>query len=209
MPSNPRLFVATTNPGKQREYRALLREAPAEIVFPNDLGIILEVNEDGATFRENAAKKALAFARASGLIALADDSGLEVDALDGEPGVRSSRYAGPEADDPRRRAFLLEKLRGAPVPRKARFVCVIAVAAPGGEVRYAEGECRGEITRAERGSNGFGYDPIFQPEGRTVTMAELSPEEKNRISHRARAAQAAVPIIRSLLQSGSDRRTNP
>jgi len=205
----PRLFVATTNPGKQREYRALLREVPAGIVFPDELGMKLDVEEDGATFRENAAKKALAFARASGLLALADDSGLEVDALGGEPGVRSSRFAGPEADDPRRRAFLLEKLRGIPAPRKARFVCVIAIATPAGEVAYTEGECRGEITWAERGTNGFGYDPVFQPEGRMVTMAELSPDEKNRISHRARAAQAAVPIIRKLLKSAAGRSANP
>ena len=199
MPSRPKLLVATTNPGKQREYRALLREVPAEIVFPDQLGITLDVEEDGATFRENAAKKALAFARASGLFTLADDSGLEVDALGGEPGVRSSRYAGEGADDPRRRAFLLEKLRGVPPPRKARFVCVIAIAAPKGEVHFAEGTCAGEITMAERGTNGFGYDPVFQPEGRPVTMAELSAEEKNRASHRARAAQAAVPILRKIL----------
>ncbi|MGD0174057.1 MAG: RdgB/HAM1 family non-canonical purine NTP pyrophosphatase [Anaerolineales bacterium] len=209
MPSKPRLLVATTNAGKQREYRELLREVPAEIVFPNDLGITLEVEEDGATFRENAAKKALALARASGLLSLADDSGLEVDALGGEPGVRSSRYAGPGADDSRRRAFLLEKLRGIPAPRMARFVCVIAIAVPGGDTSFAEGECRGEITLAQRGSNGFGYDPIFQPEGRQVTMAELSPEEKNRISHRARAAEAAIPILRRLLDSDSARREHP
>jgi len=198
-----RLLVATTNPGKQREYRELLRGAPAEIVFPDDLGITLAVEEDGATFRENAAKKAVALAQASGLPTLADDSGLEVDALGGEPGVRSSRYAGPGADDPRRRAFLLEKLRGVPPPRKARFVCVIAIAPPAGEVQYAEGECRGEITFGGRGTNGFGYDPIFQVEGRSQTMAELPPEEKNRISHRARAAEAALPILRALLSSES------
>ena len=198
MTTKPKLLVATTNAGKQREYRELLRELPAELVFPNDLGITLEVEEDGATFRENAAKKALALSRASGLPALADDSGLEVEALGGEPGVRSSRYAGPDADDPRRRAFLLEKLRGYPAPRKARFVCVIAIAIPGREVAYAEGECRGEITLAERGTNGFGYDPIFQVEGRAATMAELSPEEKNRISHRAQAARAAIPLLEAL-----------
>ncbi|MGD0806829.1 MAG: RdgB/HAM1 family non-canonical purine NTP pyrophosphatase [Anaerolineales bacterium] len=202
----PRLLVATTNAGKQREYRDLLRELPAEIVFPNDLGITLEVEEDGSTFRENAAKKAVALSRASGLLSLADDSGLEVDALGGEPGVRSSRYAGPGADDPRRRAFLLEKLRGIPAPRTARFVCVIAIAVPGGGTSFAEGECRGEITPAERGSNGFGYDPIFQPAGFSRTMAELTPAEKNRISHRARAAEAAIPILRTLLDSESDRR---
>jgi XTP/dITP diphosphohydrolase len=206
MMPKPRLLVATTNAGKQREYRDLLRELPAEIVFPNDLGITLEVEEDGSTFRENAAKKAVALSRASGLLSLADDSGLEVDALGGEPGVRSSRYAGPGADDPRRRAFLLEKLRGIPAPRTARFVCVIAIAVPGGGTSFAEGECRGEITPAERGSNGFGYDPIFQPAGFSRTMAELTPAEKNRISHRARAAEAAIPILRTLLDSESDRR---
>jgi XTP/dITP diphosphohydrolase len=199
MPDKPRLLIATTNPGKQREYRALLREAPAEIVFPDELGITLEVEEDGATFHENAAKKAAALARASGLLSLADDSGLEVEALGGEPGVRSARYAGPGADDPKRRAFLLEKLRNIPAPRRARFVCVIAVATPDGATEYAEGECRGEITFDERGTNGFGYDPIFQVEGRFVTMAEIAPEEKNRISHRARAARAAIPLLRDLL----------
>jgi XTP/dITP diphosphohydrolase len=201
MTDKPRLLVATSNPGKQREYRALLRDVPAEIVFPDELGITLKVEEDGATFRENAAKKAVALANASGLPALADDSGLEVDALGGEPGVRSSRWAGEDADDPKRRAFLLDRLRGIPAPRTARFVCVIAIASPGGEVQYAEGECRGEITLAERGANGFGYDPLFQPEGRSVTMAELAAEEKNALSHRARAARAAVPIIKRLLES--------
>lgn len=202
MIEKPKLLIATTNPGKQREYRALLRDVPADIVFPNEIGIHLAVEEDGATFRENAAKKALTFSRASGLTALADDSGLEVDALGGGPGVHSARWAGEDADDPRRRAFLLEKLHGVTAPRKARFVCVVAIASPDGEVLFAEGDCRGEITLAERGSNGFGYDPLFQLAGRGETMAELSPEEKNEISHRARAAQAAVPILRRLLGSG-------
>jgi XTP/dITP diphosphohydrolase len=204
MTGTPRLLIATTNPGKQREYRALLRDASAEIVFPDDLGILIEVEEDGATFHENAAKKALAMARASGLLTAADDSGLEVEALGGAPGVRSARFAGEGADDPKRRAFLLEKLRGIPAPRRARFVCMIAVATPAGGVEYAEGECRGEITFAERGTNGFGYDPVFQLEGRPVTMAELSPEEKNQVSHRARAARAAVPIIRRLMTAGGN-----
>jgi XTP/dITP diphosphohydrolase len=206
MADKPRLLIATTNPGKQREYRALLRDVPAEIVFPDELGITLEVEEDGATFHENAAKKARALAKVSGLPTLADDSGLELEALGGEPGVRSARYAGPGADDPTRRAFLLEKLRGVPAPRSARFVCVIAIASPDGSTEYTEGECRGEITFTERGTNGFGYDPVFQVEGRTVTMAELTPEEKNAISHRARAAQAAIPILRSLLSGGGKNR---
>jgi XTP/dITP diphosphohydrolase len=202
MADKPRLLIATTNPGKQREYRALLREVPAEIVFPDELGITLEVEEDGATFHENAAKKARALAQESGLPALADDSGLEVEALGGEPGVRSARYAGEGADDPKRRAFLLGKLRNIPAPRRARFVCVIAVAGPNGETRFAEGECRGEITLTERGTNGFGYDPVFQVEGRKETMAEISAEEKNRISHRARAALAAIPILSDLFSGG-------
>jgi XTP/dITP diphosphohydrolase len=197
----PRLLIATTNTGKQREYRELLRSLESELVFPGDLGIDLEVEEDGATYRENASKKALAFARVSDLPAMADDSGLEVDALGGEPGVRSSRYAGEGADDPKRRAFLLGKLRAVPAPRAARFVCVIAVALPDGTVAFAEGECRGEIVPAERGANGFGYDPIFQLEGESRTMAEISAEEKNRISHRARAAQAAIPLIERTLAS--------
>jgi XTP/dITP diphosphohydrolase len=200
--SKGRMLIATTNRGKQREYRELLRELDAELVFPDALGIDLEVDEDGATYRENAAKKARAFAQASGLTALADDSGLEVDALNGEPGPRSSRYAGEGADDPKRRVFLLGKLRAVPAPRAARFVCVIAVAPPGGEVAFAEGECCGEIEFAERGAGGFGYDPIFRPEGETRTMAELSAEEKNRISHRARAAQAAIPLVRRILSAG-------
>ncbi len=209
MMPKPKLLVATTNAGKQREYRDLLRDVPAEIVFPGDLGIALEVEEDGVTFRENAAKKAIALAEASGLLTLADDSGLQVDALGGEPGVRSSRYAGPDADDPRRRAFLLEKLRGVRPPRTARFVCVIAVVAPGSEPAYAEGECRGEITLAARGANGFGYDPVFRPDGYSQTMAELAPAEKNRISHRARAARAAGALLRTLLNSDSTRRETP
>jgi XTP/dITP diphosphohydrolase len=194
-----KLLIATTNKGKQREYRELLRELDALLLFPNDLGIKLEVNEDGATYRENAAKKALAFASASELIALADDSGLEVAALNGEPGVRSARYAGEGADDARRRTYLLQKLAGVAQPREARFVCVIALALPLGDVQYAEGNCPGEITLAERGTNGFGYDPLFQLAGQQVTMAELSAEAKNRISHRARAVRAAIPILRKML----------
>jgi XTP/dITP diphosphohydrolase len=194
-----KLLIASTNRGKQRELCELLAGVPAELLFPQDIGLSLEVEEDGATYRENAGKKALAFAQAAQMAALADDSGLEVEVLGGEPGIRSSRYAGVGADDPRRRAFLLQKLQMVPLPRKARFVCVIAVATPDGSVLFAEGDCPGEITLAERGSAGFGYDPIFQPEGYDITMAELPAEEKNRISHRARAAQAALPLLRKIM----------
>jgi XTP/dITP diphosphohydrolase len=197
--TRPTLLIATTNRGKQRELGELLGSLDAGLVFPEEMGIRIDVTEDGATYRENAAKKARVFAKVAGLPALADDSGLEVDALGGEPGVRSARYAGEGADDARRRAFLLERLRAVPVPRAARFVCVIAVALPGGELVFAEGECRGEILLAERGVNGFGYDPIFRPAGKTRTLAELSPQEKNLISHRARAARAAIPILREFL----------
>jgi XTP/dITP diphosphohydrolase len=192
-------MIATTNRGKQRELHTLLASLGARIVFPDELGIRLEVEENGATYRENAGKKARVFAKMAGLPSLADDSGLEVDALHGEPGVRSARYAGEGADDARRRVFLLDRLKGVPAPRAARFVCVIAVATPEGEVRFAEGECRGEILDSERGANGFGYDPVFRPAGKLRTIAELSPEEKNLISHRARAARAAIPILREML----------
>jgi XTP/dITP diphosphohydrolase len=194
-----KLLIATTNRGKQKEFRALLAKAKAELVFPQDIGLQLDVEENGATYRENAGKKALAFAQAAKMVALADDSGLEVEVLGGEPGIRSSRYAGADANDQSRRDFLLQKLQMVPLPRKARFVCVLAVATPEGSVLFAEGDCPGEITLAERGSAGFGYDPIFQPAGREITMAEISPEEKNRISHRARAVQAALPMLKKIL----------
>jgi XTP/dITP diphosphohydrolase len=185
-------LLATNNAHKVGEYRPLLAGAPVEILTPADLDLALEVDEDGATYAANAAKKAVAFARASGLLALADDSGLEVFALGGEPGVRSSRYAGPDATDRDRIALVLARLAALPgASRAARFVCAIALARPGGEVEVVEGECRGEIAESPRGGNGFGYDPIFYLPALGKTIAELSDEEKNRVSHRARAAEKA------------------
>ena len=187
-----KLLVATNNPGKVREYEELLVGLPLEVTFPAHEGIALEVEESGATFEENARLKALAYARASGLVTLADDSGLEVDALGGAPGVWSARYAGAGASDADRYQKLLDALTGVPQgQRTARFHCVVALARPDGTVRTAEGRCEGQIGWAPRGEHGFGYDPVFIVDGFDgQTMAELVPEVKNRISHRARAVQA-------------------
>lgn len=193
-----KLLIGTNNPGKVRELMAILGELPMEAVTLNDVGLELDVEETGATYAENAQLKADAFARASGLITLADDSGLEVEALGGAPGVFSARYAGHGMDDATRRAKLKQALRGVPPPRIARFRCVVAVAQPSNRVDLFEGVCEGEIILEERGSNGFGYDPIFfMPEyGRT--MAELPDDLKNQVSHRARAARAALPFLQQL-----------
>jgi XTP/dITP diphosphohydrolase len=191
------LLLATNNPGKLRELRALLRDFDLRIVTPEEAGLRLRVEEDGTTYVENASKKAEEFARASGLAALADDSGLEVDALGGEPGLRSARYlAGADATDADRRAYLLRKLSGKPRPWTARFRAAVAIASPGGSTRYAEGNCSGEIIPDERGDGGFGYDRIFLVQGTGLTMAELPAEQKNRMSHRARAVMNAFPILR-------------
>ncbi len=198
---NHRLLIATNNQGKVRELQEILSDLHVELVTPTQIGLTLEVEEDGFTYEENAAKKALAFAHASRLIALADDSGLEVDALDGAPGLHSARYSPKTgATDADRRAYLLEKLTGKPHPWTARFHATIAVATPEGEVQFAEGNCPGEVIPEERGSGGFGYDPIFFLPELGRTMAELPAAEKNRLSHRARAAQAARPILARLFE---------
>jgi XTP/dITP diphosphohydrolase len=198
------LLLATLNPGKRREFQALLTGFPADqLRLPADLGLTLDVEETGSTFSENARLKAIAFAQASGLPTLADDSGLEVDALDGAPGLYSARYAGPGATDADRRRKLLHELRHVPTPRPARFACVVAVARPlpGGRLDLQEffGEVRGEIALEERGDNGFGYDPLFYLPDRGATLAQLPDSIKNQISHRARAFQAALPHLRTLL----------
>jgi len=198
-----KLLIASTNRGKLREFQEILSGEPYDLFLPADLGIALTVEETGTTYRENAALKARAYAQASGLITLSDDSGLEVQALGGAPGLHSARYAPQTgATDADRRAYLLENLRGKPRPWLARFVCTVAIATPQGEIFFTEGECPGEIIPEERGTHGFGYDPIFYFPERGMTMAELPPEEKNRISHRARAVMAAVPILRQLLAKG-------
>ncbi|MBI3973183.1 MAG: XTP/dITP diphosphatase [Chloroflexi bacterium] len=191
-----RLLLATNNEKKLRELAAVLADLPVELVTPAPLGLTLEVPETGATFEENAALKARGFARASGLPALADDSGLEVDALGGEPGIRSQRYAGPDATDAGRNALVLERLKDVPPSKRtARFRCAMALATPERLAGTVEGTVEGQISAAPRGSHGFGYDPIFWLPARGCTMAELPPEEKNRISHRARAAVAARRLI--------------
>ena len=197
-----KLLIATNNPGKVREYEDLLGDlSGVEITFPAREGLSLEVVESGQTFEENARLKAGAFCAVSGLPTLADDSGLEVDALDGAPGVRSARYAGPGTSDIDRYRKLLTALTGVPPDRRAaRFRCVVALALPDGQVHTAEGACEGEIGFTPRGEFGFGYDPVFivaGQEGRT--MAELEPEVKNRISHRARAVEALLPDLPRLL----------
>jgi XTP/dITP diphosphohydrolase len=195
-----KLLIATGNKGKIEELRALLIDLPVELVTPADLNLRLHVIENGKTYVENAQKKALAFARASELISLADDSGLEVEALGGAPGIYSARYSPePGATDADRRAILLKNLRDQPRPWRARFRAAIAIAAPDGHVQFAEGECRGEIIPEERGRGGFGYDPIFLLPELGRTMAELYPDEKNRLSHRARAAMNTKPILIKML----------
>ncbi len=196
-----KLLIATTNKGKIRELHAILDNLGLELVTPTHLGLALEVHEDGSTYVENAAKKAISFAQASGLTSLADDSGLEVDALDGAPGLYSARYSQkPGASDKDRRDFLLRNLADKPRPWTARFRATVAIAGPGGSVEWAEGVCEGEIIPEERGSGGFGYDPIFLLPELGQTMAELPEETKNRLSHRARATQAALPILKRVLE---------
>ena len=192
----PRLLIATNNQGKIEELRALLADLPVELVLPVDLGLNLEVEEDGRTYADNAAKKAIAFAKASGMVSLADDSGLEVEALGGAPGLYSARYSPkPGATDADRRAYLLENLRDKPRPWTARFHATVAIGKLDGSHRLAEGICPGEIISEERGHGGFGYDPIFLLSEKGKTMAELSSEEKNRLSHRARAVENARKIL--------------
>ncbi|BCY17301.1 non-canonical purine NTP pyrophosphatase [Leptolinea sp. HRD-7] len=194
-----RLLIASSNKGKLAEIMALLQDIPLDAVLPADIGIELDVEEDGTTYAENSLKKALAYCQVSGLVTLADDSGLEVDALGGQPGIYSARFSGkPGATDAERRRFLLEKLKNFPQPWLAAFRSTVVIATPDGRTFTLDGECRGEIIPEERGTNGFGYDPIFQVEGLTRTMAELSMEEKNRLSHRARAILAARPVLMQL-----------
>jgi XTP/dITP diphosphohydrolase len=196
-----KLLIATGNRGKVKEIQALLDGLEVELVTPQDIGLELEVEEDGATYAENAGKKARAYSQASGLIALADDSGLEVEALNGEPGLYSARYSGkPGATDAERRAFLLSKLAGKPRPWAAHFHATVAIGTADGQVEFAEGDCYGEIIPEERGDNGFGYDPIFLIPEMNHTMAELSMDKKNRLSHRALAVKNTLPILEKLFK---------
>lgn len=197
-----KLLLASGNQGKLREIQALIQDMDIQLLVPQDVSLAdMFVDETGMTYAENAILKAQAFADASGLVALADDSGLEVDALNGEPGVYSARYSPrPNASDADRRAYLLAQLEGHPQPWTARFCCTVALAMPGGRVELVEGFCPGEIIPVERGNDGFGYDPIFLLPSLGRTMAELSMQEKNALSHRARAIMAARPILAKLAQ---------
>lgn len=197
-----RLLITTGNPGKLREMRSLLENMQIKLVTPEMLGISLHVEENGKTYEENASLKASAFARRSGLVSLADDSGLEVDALNGLPGIRSARFSPlPDATDADRRAILLELLQDHARPWTAHFHCTVAIATSVDKVYLAQGNCPGEIIPEERGANGFGYDPIFMIPEAGATMAELGMAEKNRISHRARAINAALPILNEIFHN--------
>ncbi len=189
-----RVVLASANPGKLRELQALL-SPDLGVVLADEMGVTLPP-ETGSTFAENALLKARAAAQQTGLVAIADDSGLEVDALGGEPGVHSARYAGPEASDDDNIALLLRRLAGVPPERRtARFRSVVVVVTPDGTEFVGEGTLEGRITSEPRGGGGFGYDPVFQPLGETRTLAEMTLEEKNRMSHRAQALRQAVEAL--------------
>ncbi|OGB91154.1 MAG: non-canonical purine NTP pyrophosphatase, RdgB/HAM1 family [candidate division NC10 bacterium RBG_16_65_8] len=196
------LVIATGNCAKFNEIAALLRGLDVLIVPLDRVGPVEVPPESGDSFQENARIKAVAVSAAVGRLALADDSGLEVDALGGEPGVRSARFGGPGNTDADRNRLLLDKLIGVPPERRtARFRCVVALAEPGGPVHFADGTCEGRIALAPRGSHGFGYDPIFEVPSLGRTLAEVGPDVKNRLSHRAQAVRAARAILERLLFS--------
>lgn len=201
-----KILIATQNPGKVREYQRLLAAVEnLAVVGLADVGLgKMDVEETGTTFEANAALKAETYAKASEMIALADDSGLVVDALDGAPGVYSARYGQPEFDDAGRRQFLLENMTDVPDDeRTARFRCVIAVHDPAsGKTYTTDGACEGVILREERdGGKGFGYDPVFKPRGYDESFAELDPDEKNRISHRGQAAKGLPEILAQISEA--------
>ena len=194
-----KLFLATNNQAKVREYRSLLQNLPFELVTLAEEGITTTVSEVGESLEENARLKATVLAAQSQLLALADDSGLEVDALGGEPGRLSARYAGEGASDRDRVNYLLSRLENVPwQKRSACFRCVIAVATPKGEVEFCSGECRGIISFEPRGKQGFGYDPVFYLPELGKTMAELPPEIKNQLSHRGQAARKVYQVLERL-----------
>jgi XTP/dITP diphosphohydrolase len=193
------LVLATRNAHKIEELRAMLADLPVEVLSFDDFPDLPDVVEDGATLEENAAKKALEVASFTGLPSLADDTGLSVDALGGAPGIRSARYSGDDADAERNNAKLLRELAGvAHAGRSAAFRCAVALATPGGETRVVVGETTGVILEVPRGEGGFGYDPLFLPEGHERTYAEMGPEEKNAVSHRGKAIRLARGLVRDL-----------
>lgn len=191
------LLIATHNNGKRREYQNIFEGLPFDLLMLDDVGITTDVPETGETFEQNALIKARAYASISGLLTLADDSGLAVDALDGFPGVHSARWAGPTDAD--RYEALLEKMNDIPwAGRQAHFVCVAALIMPDGREFTEQGTVDGRILFSPRGNGGFGYDPIFYVEEAVCTMAQLSRDEKNRLSHRGRVAQAMRPLLEQI-----------
>lgn len=198
----PELLLATNNEGKVREYHALLEGCGYKLVTPAEMGISIEVTETGKSFIENAVLKAKAFTDASGLLTLADDSGLEVDALGGAPGIYSARYAGDKSSDADNIDFLLHNLTDVPEDRRsARFRCVIAIVSQSGGMLWTEGTVEGTIALVKKGLHGFGYDPVFYLPELGKTMAELTPEEKNCLSHRASAASVACELLKQMRNS--------
>lgn len=194
------LLIASGNPGKLREIKAILASLEIQILAASDIDLAIKVQETGATYVENARLKAQAYLCATGLPVIADDSGLEVDALEGAPGIYSARFSPIDnASDADRRAHLLAQLKGKPQPWHAHFHCSAVLALPGGEYIERVGRCDGIIIPKERGTGGFGYDPLFFLPEYNATMAELPAEVKNRISHRARAISALLPILQARL----------
>ena len=190
-----KLMIASNNEHKIREIKAIVGGYFDEVLSQREAGVTLDVEENGSTFAENALLKAQALFDVTGCAALADDSGLMVDALDGEPGVYSARYAGQHGDDAANNSLLIEKLRDVPAPRTAHFVSAIALVRPGKLPMLAKGLCDGQILFEPRGNNGFGYDPYFLPDGMSKTFAELSGEIKNAMSHRAFALQKLKKML--------------
>ncbi|MBZ0278136.1 MAG: RdgB/HAM1 family non-canonical purine NTP pyrophosphatase [Anaerolineae bacterium] len=197
------LLIGTSNAGKLREYQEMLAGLPVRCLSLHDVGLAdMDVAEDGMTLEANAGAKAAAYAQASGLLTLADDTGLFVDALGGEPGVYPARYGGPGLTMAQRRQKLLGALEGvAAGQRTARFVCVIALAPPGSESATTfKGECEGHIALAEdTGASGFGYDAVFIPQGHDIPWSSISADDKNRISHRGRAVRQVIPLLQNLV----------
>jgi XTP/dITP diphosphohydrolase len=194
-----KVLLATRNAGKLAELRRMLADGPVQVLGLADVPDFPEAPETGATFAENALAKARDAAAATGLPSVADDSGIAVDALNGMPGVLSARWCGRHGDDLANLELLLGQLADVPDERRgAAFVCAAALVVPGGPETVVHGEWRGRIVRAPRGSNGFGYDPIFVPEGEERTSAELSSEEKDAVSHRGRAMRALLPHLHAL-----------
>jgi XTP/dITP diphosphohydrolase len=198
----PVLLVGTTNAGKVREMRELLADLPARVVFPADLGIDMEVEEGETSFAANARLKARAYRRASGVLTIGEDSGFEVDALDGQPGVISARWEG--SDYTVKNRLVVDRVNGLPERgRGCQYVSVLAIATPDGRIYQRTGFCRGLVAHEPAGTNGFGYDPIFLVPELGRTMAQMTSEEKAEISHRGRAVRKALPLLRSLVAEAS------